>query len=76
MRRRFAVLVPSVALTIAIASSLCGCKNGNNMSDKDIADIKKGPPKEMPEEARKIMQQSATQRAAATNAPQVQPPSN
>lgn len=37
---------------------LGGCKNGSEMSEKDLADIKKGPPKEMPAEALKVMQKA------------------
>jgi hypothetical protein len=48
---------------------ITGCQNGNQMSEKDLAQVKQGPPKEMPAEAYKVMQEARQKSQAQSQAP-------
>ncbi len=64
--KRTRVLLLAMLVTGAGALALGGCKSNSQLSDKELQQMREGPPAEMPAEARKAMQEMGTRRGPAT----------
>jgi hypothetical protein len=72
--RGLAPLLVGLALALALPTGLAGCQKGNELSEKEVQQVKQGPPPEMPAEARQVMEGiGRDQRAATPPRPKGQP---
>jgi len=63
-----------LAAALCLPMGLAGCQKGSELSEKELKQVKEGPPPEMPAEARKVMQgMGQDQRAATPPRPKGQP---
>jgi len=63
-----------LAVALCLPMGLAGCQKGSELSEKEVQQIRQGPPPEMPAEARSAMQRMGQdQRAATPPRPKGQP---
>jgi hypothetical protein len=66
--KRLSVLC-ALGLVLAGSGLLAGCKSDSQFSKKEIEQFKQGPPKEMPPEARKMLEEATKAGHGPTGGP-------
>lgn len=68
-----AMFLAGLALVGAFGMTLAGCKSDAQFSQKEMQQLKEGPPKEMPPQARKMFEEAAK---AGAGKPSTPPPAS